>query len=71
MLFNSLFFILVFLPLCVAGYYLLMRAGKAWAQIFLILMSLWFYGYFNPMYLLVIVFSVLANYAAYRLLQKK
>ncbi|MCR5178025.1 MAG: MBOAT family protein [Lachnospiraceae bacterium] len=70
MLFNSLFFILVFLPLCVAGYYLLMRAGKAWAQIFLILMSLWFYGYFRPSYLPIIISSILVNYLIISLIIK-
>ncbi|MDO4571933.1 MAG: MBOAT family O-acyltransferase [Clostridia bacterium] len=69
MLFNSYIFILVFLPLAVAGYFLLNRLGRyTLAKIFLILMSLWFYGYFNPAYLAVIVSSVLANYGIRRLL---
>ncbi|MBQ6566823.1 MAG: MBOAT family protein [Treponema sp.] len=72
MLFNSYIFILLFLPLCLAGYFALNHLGKhRTAQAFLLLMSLWFYGYFNPMYLLVIAFSVLANYAAYRLLRRR
>jgi len=36
--------------------------GKLW----LTLMSLWFYGYFNPSYLLIIVSSILVNYGLYR-----
>ena len=63
MLFNSYIFIFVFLPLAVAGYYVLHRFEyKNVAKIWLIGMSLWFYGYNNPMYLLVIGCSVVFNY---------
>ena len=40
------------------------------AQTFLLLMSLWFYGYFNPKYLILITFSVAFNYGTYILLCK-
>ena len=64
MLFNSYIFILVFLPICLIGYFGLNRLGKyTLAQIFLLAMSLWFYGYFNPRYLLIILFSIVGNYA--------
>ena len=33
-------------------------------------MSLWFYGYFNPSYLLIIVASVIVNYLFYRWMKK-
>ncbi|MDE6892044.1 MAG: MBOAT family protein, partial [Lachnospiraceae bacterium] len=63
MLFNSYIFIFLFLPLTLAGWYLLNRL-KAWegAKVFLAGMSLWFYGYFNVYYLAVIVASILGNY---------
>jgi alginate O-acetyltransferase complex protein AlgI len=38
------------------------------AQLFLFGMSLWFYGYFNPGYLLIILSSILINYGMYRLI---
>lgn len=63
MLFNSYIFIFLFLPLTLAGWYLLNRL-KAWegAKVFLAGMSLWFYGYFNVYYLAIIVASILGNY---------
>lgn len=71
MLFNSYIFILLFLPLCVAGYFCLNHFHKyRLAQAFLLGMSLWFYGYFNPGYLLVILSSILLNFGIYRGLQK-
>ena len=72
MLFNSYIFILVFLPLALLGYFLLNRFRQyTLAKIFLILMSLWFYGYFNPAYLAILVGSVLVNFALARLLLNK
>lgn len=69
MLFNSYIFIMVFLPLCITGYFILNHFQKYnLSQIFLLIMSLWFYGYFNPKYLLIIIFSVLFNYGIYTLL---
>lgn len=69
MLFNSYIFILIFLPLCLAGYYTLNHFGLfREGLIFLLGMSLWFYGYFNPWYLILICTSIGANYLFYRLL---
>lgn len=63
MLFNSYIFIFIFLPLTLAGWYLLNRFHKyESAKLFLAGMSLWFYGYFNVYYLAVIVASILGNY---------
>ena len=71
MLFNSYIFILLFLPLCIAGYFLLNRLGKErLALAYLLGMSLWFYGANTPVYLLLIGSSVLVNYGFY-LLSKK
>jgi len=63
MLFNSYIFIFVFLPLTLAGWTELNRI-KAYrmAEVFLCLMSLWFYGYFNVSYLALILVSILLNY---------
>ena len=52
MLFNSYLFLFLFLPLALAGYYLLNHFGRfRSATLFLLGMSLWFYGYANPAYL--------------------
>ena len=70
MLFNSYIFIFLFLPICILGYFLLNKTGKyKLGLLFLLGMSLWFYGYFNPSYLLIIVSSVLVNYLFYSLLR--
>lgn len=67
MLFNSYIFIFLFLPLCLIGYYFLNHFKKyKLSQLFLLLMSLWFYGYFNVNYLLIIILSILINYSFYR-----
>lgn len=63
MLFNSYIFIFLFLPITLLGWYTL-NHFKAYepAKLFLAGMSLWFYGYFNTYYLLIIVVSILGNY---------
>ena len=69
MLFNSYIFVLVFLPFCIVGYFLFNHFGyKKFAQIFLLGMSLWFYGYFNMKYLILIVSSIVINYFFYKVL---
>lgn len=68
MLFNSYIFVFLFLPLCLGGYFILNRIGRPkLALAFLFGMSLWFYGYFNPSYLLIIVSSILINFFFYTL----
>lgn len=63
MLFNSYIFIFMFLPIALTGYYgfnyfKLYRVSN----IFLIGMSLWFYGFFNKKYLFIICGSIMVNY---------
>lgn len=63
MLFNSYIFIFLFLPLALIGYFVINRTGKfQLANVFLLGMSLWFYGYFNPYYLWIICASIVGNY---------
>lgn len=72
MLFNSYIFVLLFLPLAVIGYYTINRFKKyALAEVYLIGMSLWFYGYFNTSYLTIIVVSILVNFTLATLMHKK
>lgn len=69
MLFNSYIFILCFLPLCILGYFALNHMGKtALAQVFLLGMSFWFYGYFNPSYLVIMLGSIFLNYGFARIM---
>ncbi len=71
MLFNSYTFVLLFLPLCIIGYYILNYNKKyEYGLVFLVIMSLWFYGYYNLWYLFIIIGSVFLNYLLYRVMQK-
>ncbi len=71
MLFNSYIFVLLFLPLCLVGYYILghFKFYKL-ANVYLFAMSMWFYGYFNPWYLFLILGSVAINYLVYRMMNR-
>ena len=65
MLFNSYEFILFFLPLALAGYFFAAhRLGPNAARLWLLLASLFFYGWWNPRYLVLITGSMLGNYWA-------
>ncbi len=71
MLFNSYIFVLLFLPLCLVGWFSLNRLpSQKPALLFLLGMSLWFYGYFNPRYILIILCSIGGNYLLCRLMRK-
>ena len=64
MLFNSYFFIFVFLPVTLAGFFLIGGMGRhRIAMTWLVGASLFFYGWWNPSYLGLIIFSILFNYA--------
>ena len=62
MLFNSYIFIFLFLPLCLAGFYSLQNRQATLAKVWLTCFSLWFYGYFNQYYLLIMLGSIIGNY---------
>lgn len=63
MLFNSHIFLFIFLPLFLAGWFLLNnRKQYKMAQGYLIGMSLWFYAYFNIGYLWMMLGSCLIGY---------
>jgi len=62
-LFNSFIFIFIFLPCVLIAYHLSARKGLYRLAVFwLILASLFFYGWWNPKYLLLISSSILVNY---------
>lgn len=63
MLFNSFSFLLLFLPVAFIGGFALFRAGRNQQGLaFLAVCSLFFYGYWKPAHLWVIVVSILLNY---------
>jgi D-alanyl-lipoteichoic acid acyltransferase DltB (MBOAT superfamily) len=70
-LFNSFEFIFLFLPICLAGYFLLAKYSTVESALgFLVLASLFFYAYWKPIYLVLILFSILFNYLLGRLLSR-
>ena len=63
MLFNSYVFLLIFLPITLAGFFQLARLNHAYAAGWLALASLFFYGYWNPAYVGLLLGSIVFNYA--------
>ena len=63
MLFNSPEFVLGFLPVALGGFFLAGRVGgPRWALCWLVAASLFFYGWWNPKFVCLLVGSILANY---------
>ena len=62
MLFSSSIFIFLFLPASLIGYQVLSRFGRGWLLSWLTLASLFFYGYWNPPYLLLLLGSMAMNF---------
>jgi alginate O-acetyltransferase complex protein AlgI len=63
MLFNSHLFIFLFLPIALLGFHLFARrVGARASRVWLIVASLCFYGWWNPVYLPLIGGSLLGNY---------
>ena len=62
MLFNSLEFLFLFLPLSLAGFFLLGRWRRDVAAGWLGAASLFFYGWWNPIYLWLLLISIALNY---------
>jgi alginate O-acetyltransferase complex protein AlgI len=67
MLFNSYEFIFIFLPLVVCLYFLLQGSSHPRAATVLLLAASWFfYAWWNPIYLPLLLGSILCNYAISR-----
>ncbi|MAY99971.1 MAG: membrane-bound O-acyltransferase family protein [Micavibrio sp.] len=63
MLFNSWIFIAFFLPVVLAGYYLLKNRNNGdYAIVFLVLASLFFYGWWDVRYVPLLLLSIVTNY---------
>jgi alginate O-acetyltransferase complex protein AlgI len=64
MLFNSYIFIFLFLPIAFCIYYLLGYFGRFnLAKFWFIIASLFFYGWWNPIYIWLLLFSIAFNYS--------
>ena len=63
MLFNSYPFLFLFLPVTLLGFFRLGRFKPALASLWLFLASLTFYAWWNPVYVVLLLASVLFNYA--------
>ncbi len=63
MLFNSYGFIFLYLPVVLLGFFWLARISHAFAAGWLALASLFFYGYWNPAYIGLLLGSISCNYA--------
>jgi len=63
MLFNSYGFIFIFLPVVLIGFFGLARVGNTYATAWLALASIFFYGYWNPIYIGLLLISIIINYA--------
>jgi alginate O-acetyltransferase complex protein AlgI len=66
MIFNSLQFILIFLPITLILFYstFFFKKNNTPAFTLLIISSFYFYGYYNKLYLPILTFSLIVNYLA-------
>lgn len=62
MLFNSIPFIFLFLPCVLAGFFLIGRYSRIWAARWLALASLFFYGWWDTRYILLLLGSIIGNF---------
>ncbi len=67
MVFSSAVFLCIYLPLVLLGYYI---CPKKWRNLFLLIVSLVFYAWGEPKYVLLMMFSILINYIFGRLMDK-
>ena len=63
MLFTSLEFLLVFLPITLLVYYVLPRCAR---NVWLLATSLVFYAWGEPFFVMVMIFSIIVNYVVWR-----
>jgi alginate O-acetyltransferase complex protein AlgI len=62
MLFSSYIFIFGFLPIALVGFHLLCRLGRGPAAAWLVLASLVFYAWWNPLFIIMLAVSIAFNY---------
>jgi D-alanyl-lipoteichoic acid acyltransferase DltB (MBOAT superfamily) len=69
MLFNSYEFLFIFLPIALAAFFFLGAFSRSWALNSIIVASLCFYAWWRPLNVLIILPTVLINFAAARAIQ--
>lgn len=62
MLFNTYKFIFLFLPIVLIGFFWLARSSHKLAAMWLVLASVFFYGWWNPIYVGLLLISIIGNY---------
>ena len=70
MLFNSYGFIFIFLPVVLFSFFILARIQQTYAAAWLAISSLFFYGYWNPTYVGLLLGSIACNYTFGRWISK-
>ncbi len=68
MLFSSLLFLFVYLPVTLAVYFLV---PARWRNLWLFIVNLVFYGWGEPVYILLMVFSITLNYVSGLLISRR
>jgi len=63
MLFNSYEFLFLYLPIVFAGFFLIARLNQRAAALWLAAASIFFYGWWNPHFVSLLLGSILFNYA--------
>jgi alginate O-acetyltransferase complex protein AlgI len=64
MLFNSYLFICLFLPITLIGFWLFQKLSPSLVSLWLVVASLFFYGWWNSSYLVLLLISISVNYVA-------
>ena len=62
MLFSSTIFLYIFLPAVLFGYFVLLRKNRLLQNIFLLFVSLFFYAWGEPKFVLIMVASIIINW---------
>ena len=72
MIFNSLIYLYIFLPISVLGYFVIAKFfSQKTRNVWLILVSLFFYGFWNPVYIPLLLGSMFSNFYFGLCLSKK
>lgn len=61
MLFNSYIFIFLFLPIVLIGFLMLRKKAPVWPIMWIVMASLFYYGYWKPQFLLLLGASIVVN----------
>lgn len=62
MVFSSTIFLFGFLPIAFFFYFIVFRKSRKWQNIFLLIISLFFYAWGEPLFVLLLIFSVILSW---------